>query len=68
MIDDIGLAVPKKCVAKFNKFYADNGVSGVYHKPNGDCVVESRQARNAVLKLRNLRDNEAGYGDWAGKH
>ena len=38
------------------------------HKENGNLVMESRKARNEVLKLRGCRDNDAGYGDYSGEH
>ncbi len=63
----LGLAVPRAQAEEFNQFYAEQGIRGAYHDPDGTCVIESRQARNKVLKARNLRDNDAGYGDWAGK-
>jgi hypothetical protein len=64
----MGLGVHRKQVNEFNEFYAENGISGAYHDLDGTCVLESRKARNQVLKLRNLRDNDASYGDWSGNH
>jgi len=67
-LESVGLAVHKDQVAEFNEFYRENGVNGVHHKANGACVIESRAARNKVLALRGLRDNDACYGDCAGKN
>lgn len=55
-------------IAEFNQLYAKHGITGAHHDASGDCLLESRQARNEVMKLRNLRDNDAGYGDWSGHH
>jgi hypothetical protein len=54
-------------VGEFNELYHEHGIVGAYHKPNGDCVFESQHARNQVLKLRGLRDQDAGYMQHAGK-
>lgn len=64
----IGLACHRDDVGKYNEFLKSKGVTGAYHDKDGTCVIESRQARNQVLKARNLRDNDAGYGDWAGEN
>lgn len=64
----LGLGCMRKQVAEFNAFYRDAGITGAHHDPDGTLVIESRQARNQVLALRNLRDNDAGYGDHAGRH
>jgi hypothetical protein len=53
---------------EFNRWYQQHGISGAHHDASGDCLLESRQARNEVMKLRGLRDNDAGYGDWSGQH
>lgn len=62
----VGLACGKKQVSEFNEFYQQSEIVGAHHEPDGTCVLESRKARNDVLKARNLRDNDAGYGDWSG--
>ena len=64
----LGLGCARRQVGEFNRYYREHGISGAYHDSDGTCVLESRQARNKVLKLRGLRDNDAGYGDWAGKN
>lgn len=63
----LGLSVPMSQANEFNQMYQEKGITGAYHERDGTFVAESRKARNEVLKLRNLRDNDAGYGDWAGK-
>ena len=67
-LESLGLSVHRTQAAEFNEYYRENGITGVHHKPNGDCVIESRGERNKVLALRGLRDNDAGYGDFAGKN
>lgn len=67
-LESVGLSVHRTQATEFNKYYRDNGITGVHHKPNGDCVIESREQRNKVLALRGLRDQDAGYGDFAGNN
>lgn len=56
-------------VEKFNQQLRDNKVSGAYYRrSDGNLVCESRSARNKVLKMRCLRDGDAGYGDYAGRN
>jgi hypothetical protein len=62
----VGLACASHQTSEFNQFYQDNGISGAHHDTDGTFVAESRKARNDVLKLRNMRDNDASYGDWSG--
>jgi hypothetical protein len=62
----LGMGCSSRQVKEFNDFYQENGITGAYHEPDGTCVATSRKARNQVLKLRNMRDNDAGYGDWSG--
>jgi hypothetical protein len=62
----LGLACHSRQVSEFNDFYRQHGIVGAHHDADGTCVLESRKARNEVLKARNLRDNDAGYGDWSG--
>jgi hypothetical protein len=64
----LGLSCGADQAREFNEFYREHGITGAYHERDGTCVLESRQARNDVLKLRGVRDNDAGYGDWAGNH
>lgn len=63
----LGLGCHRTQAREFNQYYRENGITGAHHDKDGVCVLESRQARNKVLKLRGLRDNDAGYGDWAGE-
>jgi hypothetical protein len=44
------------------------GITGARHLPDGTLECDSRSARNAVMKARQLRDQDAGYGDWAGRN
>ena len=67
-LESVGLSVHRNQVAEFNQMYADAKIVGAHHKADGTLVLESRQARNAVLKLRGARDNDACYGDYGGEH
>jgi hypothetical protein len=60
-------AVHADQVEKFNRELVDNKVRGAYYRKDGNLVCTSRGARNRVLKMRNLRDGDAGYGDYAGR-
>ena len=62
----IAAGVPARQARQFNELYKKHGISAYHDMQTGDLVVESRRARNAVLKLRGLMDRDAGYGDWAG--
>jgi len=65
--ESLALSVHRSQAAEFNKLYRDAGITSAHHKPDGTAVLESRQGRNQVLKLRKMRDNDAGYGDHAGR-
>ena len=67
-LESQSIGVHRTQVAEFNKMYKDAKISGAMHKEDGTLVLESRQARNEVLKLRGCRDNDAGYGDYCGEH
>ena len=72
--DSLSFGVPKHMVKQFNQDVQDalaagkdHALSGVHYKPDGTLHTESRQARNAELRRRNGRDQDAGYGDWSGE-
>jgi hypothetical protein len=65
-LESVGLGCHPTQVQEFNQYYQQHGITGAHHNEKGNCVLESRKARNQVLKLRGLRDNDAGYGDWSG--
>lgn len=67
-LESQAIGVHRSQVKEFNEYYKKNGIVGAVHKPDGTLVMESRQARNEVLKLRGCRDNDAGYGDYAGEN
>ena len=67
-LESTSIGVHRSQVAEFNKMYKDAGIVGAMHKENGNLVLESRKARNEVLKLRGCRDNDAGYGDYCGEN
>lgn len=67
-LESMSIGVHRNQVAEFNKMYKDRGIAGAYHKEDGTLVMESRKARNEVLKARGCRDNDAGYGDYCGEH
>jgi hypothetical protein len=60
-------AVHADQVPKFNEELKNNKVAGAYYRKDGKLVCTSRSARNRVLRMRNLRDGDAGYGDYAGQ-
>lgn len=67
-LQSLGAGCHPKQVTEFNQMLAGAGITGARHLPDGKCEFDSREARNQVLKLRNLRDNDAGYGDYAGQN
>lgn len=67
-LKSVSIGVHRSQVAEFNKMYKDAGIVGAGHEADGTLVLESRQARNDVLKLRGCRDNDAGYGDYCGEN
>lgn len=60
------LACHRSQAAEFNRDLEREGIKGARYERDGTFVATSRQARNQVLKYRGFRDNDAGYGDWAG--
>lgn len=62
----VGLSCHPSQVGEFNEDYRKAGIVHAHHAADGTCVIESRKARNQVLKLRGLRDNDACYGDHSG--
>lgn len=64
----VGLGVHPSQVQEFNQMYREHGIVGASHDESGDCILESRKARNEVIKVRGCRDNDAGYGDYCGEH
>lgn len=62
----MALACHKSQVEEFNQSLSSAGITGARHLADGTCEIDSREARNQVLRHRNLRDNDAGYGDHAG--
>ena len=53
---------------ELNDHLAKHGVAPCQVDREGRIKLESRHHRNQVLKARNLRDKNAGYGDWAGRN
>lgn len=62
----VAAAVHSSQVNDFNEDYKRHGISA-YHKKDGTLACADRNSLNRVLQIRNLRNNDAGYGDWAGK-
>lgn len=54
-------------VESMNQHLKEHGVRGAEFNKNGDMVAYSRKARSEALKACGYRDNDAGYGDYAGK-
>lgn len=65
--ESLAMSCHRSQVGEYNAFCRDKQISGAHYKPDGTCVLESRQARNKLLRARGLRDNDAGYGDHAGE-
>lgn len=61
------LSVPKRFVEEFNEIYRKEGISA-FHHPDGVLEMTGKQARNAVLRIRNARDCDPGYSDYAGRN
>lgn len=51
----------------FNAEYKKYGITGAEHLEDGSLHITSRRARAEVMKIRNMLDRDAGYGDYAGK-
>lgn len=51
----------------FNEDYKRHGITGAYHREDGALVINDNASRNKVLALRNLRDNDACFGQYAGR-
>ena len=66
-LKSVGASVPKHQAKEFNQLYAAHGISGANHDANGNLRFDSREARRKVCKLSGIRDNDAGFGDYAGK-
>ncbi len=60
-------AVHADQVPRFNEELKNQKVAGAYYRGDGKLVCTSRSARNKVLKMRGMRDGDAGYGDYAGQ-
>lgn len=60
-------AVHPKQVKEVRELFRARGIAGAVVKDNGQIEFTSRSGRNDVLRAFNMRDNNAGYGDYAGK-
>lgn len=58
----LGLENPAQ-FAEFNEALASQGVTGAYYRKDGAAVIESRAARNRLMRFWNAFDADAGYGD-----
>lgn len=54
-------------VRNVNEELKRHGVVNAGFDEAGRAIAHSRQGRNGILKYMNLRDNDASFGDWAGK-
>jgi len=66
-LESLAMSCHRSQVGEYNAFCCKHGITGAYYRSDGTCVLESRQARNQLMKARGLHDNDAGYGDYAGK-
>lgn len=53
-------------VARFNQELKDKKISGIRYRTDGKAECTSNKARNTLMKMRNMRDGDAGYGQYAG--
>ncbi len=53
-------------VGRFNAELKERKVAGARYRDDGKLECTSNKARNTVMKMRNLRDGDAGYGQYAG--
>jgi hypothetical protein len=51
---------------EFNEAYKKAGITGAEHLEDGSLHIRSRRARAEIMKMRNMRDSDAGYGDHPG--
>jgi hypothetical protein len=65
-LKSMGQSVHPSQVAEAKAADARDGLKGVSYDSDGTCYFDSRQDRNAYMKSRGMRDNDAGYGDYAG--
>jgi len=52
-------------VKEATKRYHDEGCPTDF-TPDGRAIIRSKSHRNKLLKMNGMRDNDAGYGDYAG--
>jgi len=52
--------------AKMNEQARAAGTGAFYDPKTGDCILESRGARNREMMRRGLFDKSGGYGDYTG--
>ena len=67
-LHSLSLGVNPKQIPEAEKKMAALGCPTKYHPVTGDMLITDRQHRNKVMKISGVRDNDAGYGDWAGEH
>lgn len=61
------LRIAPEDVKSVNEDLRRHGVVNAAFDEKGRAVAHSRQGRNGLLKFMNVRDNDAGYGDYAGR-
>lgn len=63
----VDLGVHPKQIPAIQNLLERRGVTATqFDKGTGDCYIQNRKHRNDILKARGMRDQDAGYGDWAG--
>jgi hypothetical protein len=58
-------ATPER-VAQENEAARKHG-TGAYYDKDGTCFLPSRGGRAKEMRRRSVQDNDAGFGDWAGR-
>ena len=55
-------------VKEYEKWERELGVPTRHCPDTGDAIIESRDHQNRLMKARGLRNWDAGYGDYSGRH
>jgi hypothetical protein len=58
-----GVGCMKAQVPEMREAIREHGIVGAHVRDSGQIEFTSRKARKQVLKMRDLLDNDGGYGD-----
>jgi len=66
---NVALGVNPKQIPRLQRLLKARGAGDTqFDKRTGDCMVENRTHYNQIMKARGMFNQDAGYGDWAGKN